>query len=67
MSSNQAESIDGEIRKKKRRGNGNRRIVERGKMQSAVITQTQKRQGENALVKKEPSHMANMEKNYGLI
>ena len=35
--------------------------------QSAVITQTQRKQDENASLIKVPSHVANTDKNYGLI
>ena len=45
----------------------NRRILGRGKIQSAAVTQTQRKQDENASLKKVPSHVANIDKNYGLI
>ena len=39
----------------------------REKFQSAVVTQTQRKQDVTASPKKVPSHMANTDKNYGLI
>ena len=53
--------------KKYRQGNQIRRILGRGKYQSAVVTQTQKKQDKSASMKKVPSHIANTDKNYGLI
>ena len=48
-----------------------KRIMGRGKFQSAVVTQrgnhTQSKQDVTASPKKVPSHMANTDKNYGLI
>ena len=53
--------------RKCRWGNKNRRILGRGKSQSAVVIQTQRKQDENVSLKKVPSHLADTDKNYGLI
>ena len=51
--------------RKYRQDSQNRRILKRGKAQSAVITQTQRKQDENVSLIKVPSHMANTDKNLG--
>ena len=50
-----------------RGGDKNRRILVRGKSQTAVVIQMQRKQDENAPLIKVPSHVANTDKNYGLI
>ena len=50
-----------------RQDDQNRRILGREKAQSSVVTQTQRTQDENASLIKVPSHVANTDKNYGLM
>ena len=57
----------GQPGKKYRLDDENRRILGRGKSQSAAVTQTQRKQDENASLKKIPSHVANIDKNNGPI
>ena len=52
---------------RKYRQDENRRILGRGKFQSAVVTQTQSKQDMTASSKKVPSHVANTDKNNGLM
>ena len=44
-----------------------RRILGRGKAESAVVTKMQRKQDENASLIKVPSYMENTDKNYGLM
>ena len=48
-------------------GKENRKILGRGKIETAVALQTQRKQDVTAVLKNVPSHMANTNKNYGLI
>ena len=57
----------GQPGRKYRRDGENKRNLGRGKSQSAVVTQTQSKQDVTASPKKVPSHVANTDKNYGLI
>ena len=54
-------------REEEEAGDENRRILGRGKTQSAVLTQTQRKQDENASLIKVPSHVADTDKNNGLM
>ena len=67
MASSQAGSIGGATRQEVEVGNENRRILGRGKMLSVAVTQLQRKQDVTASPKKVPSHVANTDKNYGLI
>ena len=68
MASSQAGSIGGVTRKEIEVGKQEQENSGKRKAQSAVITQTQRKQNENASLIKVPipSHMANTDKNYGL-
>ena len=53
--------------RKYRQGNQNRRILGRGKAESAVVTQTQKKQDENASLIKGTKPCGYTDKNYGVM